>query len=345
MNLWVERALKEVQAASEQGTLALRNSLPDYLNQLSDALSLTIDRTHARKRADKEESTRIGKKHGLERACSIEYTMDQMILEYHILRQVLFDVMEEEKEFNHVEREVIICSIEQAVNDAATQFNQTLKEYQEHLSHTLVHDLRNPLFIAKASTQMLLKKGEFDIAKMEMILKNINRIDDMISELLDASRKQAASKPSKGFNDCDLDLILKEVIEGSEIAHGDRFQYSSDGPCIGQWDENSIRRIIENLTTNAVKYGSDDSLITYSLSQDKTDAKFLIHNHGPAIPPAEQLLLFDKYRRSKTAEKQVGWGLGLTVVKGMVEAHKGSIKVASQPQHGTTFEITLPKGT
>ncbi len=345
MTAWEVRALREVTSAHHQGSLALRNSLPEYLSQMADALSKTIDRTHARNRSDKEESTRIGKKHGSERAASLNYTMDQMILEYHILRQVLFDIMEEEQVLTTIEREVMICSIEQAVNDAATQFSDSLKDFQEHLSHALVHDLRNPLTVAKASAELILRNketSEYTSDKTKKVIINLDRIDAMITDLLDISRKKAWDNLSLDFQDCDLDLILREIIDGSEMAHGTRFNYESKGMCIGQWNEKSLRRIIENLTTNAVKYGIENSPITFTLSSDRNSATFAIHNHGSPIPTEEQSLLFDKFRRSKAAERKEGWGLGLTVVKEMVVAHNGSVEVSSGPDIGTTFIITLP---
>lgn len=342
---WEKRALLEVMSAHHQDSLALRNSLPEYLAQMADDLSKNIDRTQARNRSDKEESTRVGKRHGSERAASLNYTMDQMILEYHILRQVLFDIMEEEKDLTSTEREVMICSIEQAVNDAATQFSDSLKDYRDHLSHTLVHDLRNPLTVARASSELILRNidtSEYCAKKTKMTLSNLNRIDMMITELLDASSKKAWETLNQDFQDCDLDLILKEIIEGSTLAHGNRFKYESNGMCIGQWNKNGLRRLIENLTTNAVKYGLEDTPITFKLSSDRNSAIFTIHNEGSPIPDEEQSLLFDKFRRSKSAKRKEGWGLGLTVAKGMVESHNGSIVVSSGPDIGTTFIVTLP---
>lgn len=345
MAAWEKRALIEIKSAHHQEKLSLRNSLPEYLSQMADALSKTIDRTHARARFDKEESTRVGKKHGSERAAAFNYTMDQMIMEYHILREVLFDIMEEEKDLTRIEREVMICSIEQAVNDAATEFSDSLKDYQEHLSHSLVHDLRNPLTVAKVSADLILRHKEtsdYSAEKARRVLSNIARIDLMITDLLDAGRKKAWDTLNLDFKDCDLDMILKEIIEESTLTHGDRFKYESNGVCIGQWNENSLRRLIENLTTNAVKYGLVTTPISLKLSSDHNVATFTIHNEGSPIPAEEQKILFDKFQRAKSAEIKEGWGLGLTIAKGLVESHKGSIEVSSGPDTGTTFTVTLP---
>ncbi len=84
LSIWEKRANQEVAAAHHQEVLALRDSLPEYLMQLVDALSNTIDRTSARKRSDKIDSARTGKRHGEDRAGSKDYTIDQLITEYHI---------------------------------------------------------------------------------------------------------------------------------------------------------------------------------------------------------------------------------------------------------------------
>lgn len=78
LTTWEERVYQEIAAANHQETLTLRNSLPEYLMQLVDALSDTIDRTTERKHRDKIDSTRVGKRHGGERAGSRDYTLDQL---------------------------------------------------------------------------------------------------------------------------------------------------------------------------------------------------------------------------------------------------------------------------
>lgn len=346
MNLWEERAYKEVSAAQHQETLSLRNSLPEYLTQLADALSTTIDRTEARQRQDLIDSTRVGKKHGKERATSLNYTIDQLIFEYHILRQVIFDVMEKEETLSPVEREVIISSIEQAVNDAASEFSDTLKFIQENLFNALAHDLRTPISAAKVSAQLILRRpDDVDncIQKASRISTSMDRIDDMIKDLLDASRIRAGQEISLDLGETDLDWILRSVVEETSYAHPDRIKYSSKGICLGSWNENALRRVIENLVNNAIKYGSQKTSVSLALNSDKDTAILTVHNQGNPIPKDQLAILFQQYRRAKSTEKKVGWGLGLTVVKGIVNALNGSIRVESDEKSGTTFIISLPK--
>lgn len=346
LSIWEERVNEEVVAAHHQGTVALRDSLPEYLLQLVDALSNTIDRTSARMRSDKVNSTRIGKRHGEDRAGSRNYTIDQLITEYHILRQVLCDVMEEEAPLTEVEREVIVCSIEQAVNDAATEYSDTLKGVKEKMTSALTHDLRNPLTSTKISAQLILRKLSADdssVSKLKLIISNMDRLDQMIMGLLDASRLEAGQSMPVETKLCDLDLIIRQVTDELSLSYPDCFKVQSEGKCQGYWDENGLRRLVENLITNAIKYGEENTAISVSLSQNKSSIELSIHNFGKPIPSEEVPNLFEQYRRLRSSQDKPGWGLGLTMVKGMVDAHKGSISVESEKNKGTTFIIKLPK--
>lgn len=346
MDIWVSRADEEVKAAQLQHTLALRNSLPEYLDQLSDALSHTIDRSSARKRFDKAESTRIGKKHGKERAGAVNYTMDQMILEYHILRQVVCDVMEEDGGLTLTDREVIVCSIEQAVNDAATEFSNTLRDIQDRLAQTLAHDLRNPIAAAKVSATLVLRRPEDEknaLKNAGRIVNCMERLDKMISDLLDVSLIRAGEFLPLEMKECDLDWIVREVASEAGLVHNVPFRINSSAECMGLWNEDGLRRVLENLTNNAVKYGHKNKPITISLIQDENSATVSVHNEGEPIAKEDLPILFQKFKRAKTSENKQGWGLGLAMVEAMIESHKGSIKVESELASGTTFSINLPK--
>lgn len=346
METFVVRADVEVRAAHFQPTLALKNSLPEYLSQLVDALSKTIDRTTARNKFDKAESTRLGKQHGKERANSKNYTMDQMILEYHILRQVLCDVLEEDQILTPVEREVIVCSIEQAVNDAATEFSKTLKDIQEKISQTLAHDLRNPIAAASVSASLILRRPEDAKSSTKgaaRIISCMDRVDKMISDLLDASRIRAGETLPLELLECDLDWVVREVASELSVVHTNEFKVSSKNICMGIWNEDGLRRVLENLSTNAVKYGSKDGPINITLTQDDKSATLSVHNEGDPISKEDLPILFKQYHRAKVTENESGWGLGLTMIEGMVEGHQGSIQVESSEGKGTTFFIHLPK--
>ncbi|MEG4915217.1 HAMP domain-containing sensor histidine kinase [Microcoleus sp. B7-D4] len=346
MGMWEKRARDEVGASTHQNSLVLQDSLPLYLNQLVDELSNRIVRTPARITADEVESTRIGKLHGHERAGYADYSMTHLIFEYHLLRQVIFQVLEEEAPLGVQDRDIIIASIEQAVNDAATQFSETLRDIQELFMVTLTHDLRNPINVVKMGTQLTLRRLETGDSHRDVatrMLSAINRLDSMIQNLLDASRLRAGQSLKIEFEECDFEMLVQEVVNDLRFAYGERFIVVSDPAIRTFCSRKEIRRVIENLAINAVKYGAPSTPITLTLQQTQTQVSLTIHNEGNPIAIDAQSILFQQFRRTICAQEQTGWGLGLFLAKSIIEAHKGTLAVESAEGKGTSFIITLLK--
>lgn len=346
MQMWEKRARDQVGASTHQNSLVLQDSLPLYLNQLVDELSNRIDRTPARITADEVESTRIGKLHGHERAGYADYSMTQLIFEYHLLRQVIFQVLEEEAPLGVRDRDIIIGSIEQAVNDAATQFSETLRDIQELFMVTLTHDLRNPINVVKMGTQLTLRRlerGDSHTDVAARMLSAINRLDSMIQNLLDASRLRAGQSLKIEFEECDFEMLVQEVVEDLSFAYGERFVVVSDSDIRAFCSRKEIRRVIENLAINAVKYGAPSTPITLTVQQTETQISLTIHNEGDPIALDAQSILFQQFRRTISAEEQTGWGLGLYLAKNITEAHQGTLTVESAEGKGTSFIVNLPK--
>jgi PAS domain S-box-containing protein len=222
------------------------------------------------------------------------------------------------------------------------------REIRERFVATLTHDLRTPLTAARMSAQILFRRANEPVALQKTatrILENIDRADDMIRDLLDANRIKAGEKLPIEVALCRLDQIASGVVDDLSTIHGDRFILRTDSSIEGHWSCDGIRRILENLCLNAVKYGSSVHPITLTISLlSENRVSLEVHNEGNPIAPENQANLFLPYRRieSTNVARQKGWGLGLTLVKGLAEAHGGSAAVESSPEAGTTFRIELP---
>lgn len=223
------------------------------------------------------------------------------------------------------------------------------RELREQFVATLTHDLRTPLTAAKMGAQFILRRPD-NVEKNQQlavkIIRSIDRMDQMIRDLLDASRIRAGESLALTMNPCDLREVALMTLRELGAAYGDRFMLETDRDSInGYWNEDGLRRVIENLASNAVKYGFPQQLITVSLKQTDETAQIIVHNFGPPIAPEEQQSLFEPFQRSHTAQSgsKKGWGLGLTLVKGVVEAHGGYVNVSSGEGEGTRFIVTLPK--
>lgn len=344
LGLWSKRAQREITEALPLERLDLRDSLPEYLNQMAAALSKTFKSSPSIKAHEKSESTRVGHKHGHDRAVFSQYSIDEVIFEFHLLREVIFDVLEEVKPLSVRDRDIIISSIEQAVNDSATHFAKELREMQKKTIVTLTHDLRTPVSIAKISAELILKYHKNDAIGniATRIVNNMDRIDLMVDDLLDATRIRALKNLGLEFQKMDLTKLSREICHELKIVFGDRIVFKGREKIFGYWSEQGLRRLIENLISNAVKYGTKDSTITVSVKSLAQGVKIEVHNRGNPIRKDEIALLFEDYERGTDTKDQIGWGIGLALVKAVAEAHKGKIEVESSAKNGTSFIVILP---
>ena len=170
------------------------------------------------------------------------------------------------------------------------------------------------------------------------VVDSLNRADQMIQDLLDVSRIRAGNVIQVALNDCDLRGIAEDCVEELSSIHGDRFVIQGPSQMPGVWSCHDIRRALENLMINAVKYGDPHATVTISLHDLGEKVKELsVHNQGRPISPGDQARIFMPYIRTGEAEAggKKGWGLGLLLVWGVTKAHGGSVGVRSSAAEGT----------
>jgi signal transduction histidine kinase len=211
---------------------------------------------------------------------------------------------------------------------------------------TLTHDLRTPLTAIKASSDLILRHpGRLQQIPIlaARIADNVKRIDQMIQDLLDASRVHVGERIRYHVWEFDLLSLIEETVAHMATVHGDRFVLTGI-PVRGYWNADAFRRAIENLLSNAIKYGDPLKPINVIMRTFRGRVIVSVQNEGPHIPAEEQEGLFRSFMRSKSAKEggKRGWGLGLAMVRGMAEGHGGSVAVDSAPDRGTTFIIDVP---
>jgi signal transduction histidine kinase len=163
----------------------------------------------------------------------------------------------------------------------------------------------------------------------------------MIEDVLNIS-KIKANVIENGHEKCNLSEVLLTVIEEFSILYGHKFQVNTEGDLSGFWNSKMFRRILENLLTNAVKYGDGDSLITINLITQTKNILLSVHNQGNPIDQENLKKIFEPFIRTNDSIDKKGWGLGLPIVQGLINSLNGEISVQSSKEEGTIFIVKLP---
>jgi signal transduction histidine kinase len=224
----------------------------------------------------------------------------------------------------------------------------TLKVRQD-LTNMIVHDLRSPLTIVTGYMGMLQntaneKLGQNESQFVNAALSGANRMSDMITTLLDVERLESGQMPLR-FSECNLGELIEQTGARFAPVLGLRtieYAGSTDGVVI-DCDPDVIRRVIENLVNNSIKYTRPDGRIEISVILVDEHVTMCVADDGVGIPIDQRERIFEKFGQVDGGGKhRHSTGLGLTFCRLAVEGHGGRIWVDEPKLGGSTFVFTLP---
>lgn len=240
--------------------------------------------------------------------------------------------------------------------------HQTLKRKNEQLEklnnlkslflNITSHELRTPMAAIKGYAQLLEMdlSGKLDDKQrkiLQTIIRNIDRLDRLINDILDVSRLESGTLKIVPEN-CRLDEIIDRAIEtmkGQAKMKGIKIEklVESDLPELFI-DKYRMEQVITNLLSNAIKFSEKNSRVIVRAYKKDENVILEVQDFGRGIPKNKLKKIFEPFYQvdSGMDRKFGGAGLGLTIVKGIVEAHAGRIEVESKVREGTTFRIILP---
>jgi signal transduction histidine kinase len=177
------------------------------------------------------------------------------------------------------------------------------------------------------------------------IFNDADRINRLISDMLDLDRMESG-RMSMRSGDVDINEVLSEAMARTSTSTGPvEFKADLDPRLpIVVGDRDRLTQVVSNLVNNAVKYSPDGGTVTLSTRAEGGFALISVTDTGLGIPPDEIGHVFERFRRvrSGAAQSIPGTGLGLTIVKQIVEMHGGKIWVESAVGHGSAFHFTIP---
>jgi PAS domain S-box-containing protein len=224
-----------------------------------------------------------------------------------------------------------------------------LERMRQEWTAVVAHDLRHPVSTIALSAEALAGEGnggpsESTRRTVERIRRATGRLSRMIDDLLDASRIESRHLEVDARPGELLGLVRRVVDEVGHTEAAARVRVEGEAVRV-LMDPHRIRQVLENLLTNAIKYGWPDAPIDVTVWARGDMAEVTVTNRGPGIPPEALPHLFGRFWRARSDDRrqETGIGLGLYIAHGIVEAHGGRIWAESTPEETTHFRFTLPR--
>lgn len=217
---------------------------------------------------------------------------------------------------------------------------------------TVSHELRTPMSSIRGLAEVLQAGKIKDKAKQDelisLVVDESGRLSRFLHNILDFGKIERQTK-SYNFQNAEIQSVVRETVK--------LFMYrlESDGfvlqtnlpenPLFLEVDKDAVKQALTNLIDNAIKYSSDEKDIVIQVVEKEKQVEIQVKDKGLGIPSKEREKIFEGFYRHAEASRHSpkGAGLGLKIVKHIMEAHKGEVKVVSQPSRGSTFSLIFPK--
>src|SRR5882672_6106134 len=241
-----------------------------------------------------------------------------------------------------------ISELGRAFNQMAARLREVDRLKEEFFSH-ISHDLRNPLAAIRLSAEALQERaraaGDAKQARYATVIdSSAARMMTMINQILDFTRLRAQALPLHRKPTDMLKVVTRALDELRPLSEGKGIQVdlAAEGHDFTVLvDEGSLVRVVVNLLGNAFHFTPSGGAVRARLAELPDRLELDIEDTGVGIPADALLWIFEPYRQAHGARK--GAGLGLAVVKGLVEAHGGTVDVRSELGKGSCFTVTIPK--
>ncbi len=235
----------------------------------------------------------------------------------------------------------------------AETFNEMLERLeltftsQRQFIEDFAHELKTPLSVLKGELEVTLKKirstEEYE-SVLYSNLEEVNRISKIVEDLLILAQFENKEIVLEK-NPLDICFMIKEIVKEMRtlaVQKGIAINLSASGAMSVYGDESRLRRLFINLLENAIKYTPDQGNVAVTIDPADEYVRISVSDSGIGIPENELYKIFNRFYRIDKSRHKPGFGLGLSISKSIVEAHKGRIEVQSTSNLGTTFIVLLP---
>jgi signal transduction histidine kinase len=224
-------------------------------------------------------------------------------------------------------------------------------QLHENFLAVVAHELRNPLGPVLMSVDAMLleiKNKPLDrdllLHRLGQMRRYVDRLRGDLDRLLDFSRARSGRIDLQlvEVDLCDTVTRVTAMFEAQLAVAGCQVNLALDRPQIGRWDPMRLDQVVWNLLSNAIKY-APAAPIDIVVRGDAHSTTLAVTDHGPGIAPEERERVFRKFERATSTTQTTGFGIGLWLVRRIVEALGGTITLESEVDVGTTFTVVLPR--
>lgn len=238
-----------------------------------------------------------------------------------------------------------VAQLSSTLNYSISEIKKS-EEIQKDIIQNVSHELRTPLTMIRSYTELLQDFSGDDPQKrkehLQVISEQTDRLENLVKDMIDLSKLQSKTMV---FNKTEFDL--SESLKGIEANYktryekdGYKFKFKIAKNIKINADKQRIEQVVINLINNAINYSTDNKNIQVNLQKDGENAKLEIIDHGIGISQKDLPQIFDRHFRSTNSQQTTaGSGVGLTIVKEILDYHGYEINVQSQENKGTTFTI------
>jgi two-component system phosphate regulon sensor histidine kinase PhoR len=249
-----------------------------------------------------------------------------------------------------IESKVTAFSLQKS---AEIQQLKKMEQYRKEFLGNVSHELKTPIFNIQGYLETLIDGGLDDarirVDYLNKASNNAERLSEIVADLLLISQYESGEL-KLDFENYNLVEQIEDTFESFSIqAKGKgielRFKEKNSEPIFVKADKVRIAQVLNNLISNAIKYGSENGFVSVSILQQAENILVEITDNGPGIATEHLGRLFERFYRvdKARAREKGGTGLGLAIVKHIIEAHKQSVSVQSTVGIGTSFSFTLAK--
>ncbi len=229
---------------------------------------------------------------------------------------------------------------------------RSMDQMKNEFISTAAHELRTPLTSILGYSELMLDpaneerfSAEEQRGFMQEILSRAETLARIIDDLLSISRIESGQPLSLEISPVDISIVIERVVQQFKLTsktHNYELRLPNERMLVDV-DSGRLQQVLENLLSNAVKYSEEDSLIRVTGEMDSDSYQIIIEDQGIGMLPEQQAKIFEKfYRVDYSNTKSSGLGIGMSIVKQIIDGHGGTIGIISNLGEGTRIELSLP---